>query len=575
MLKVKVQIISALILIFCNGGFAQAPVAYEETNFVSPLGIDLVLAGNFAEMRSNHFHTGLDIKTNGREGYKIYAIDSGYISRINISHWGYGNALYITHSNGYTSVYAHLSTFPEKVLDYIRKKQFSKESETIEVYPGKGDLPVSKSEVVAYSGNSGSSSAPHLHFEIRETESENPVNPLLFKFDIKDTRKPVLLDVKVYPLEGGLINGKRKEYNIDLSGENGNYKRQYDLPITFRGNVGLAVNTIDYLDGAGNQCGIYTIELIVDKDTIFKQKMEKLDFSTNRYINTHSDYLDYRINKQSYHKSFLSENNKLEIYDLIKNKGRISFQDTLVHEFKYIVKDVYGNASIASFSMKSEGEGKPELVTFEEGMIDASSRTLVSEDGFEAELPKYAVYEDLKYQYSQDKVSNSFAPLHQFHDDYTPIQKYFVLRLKTVGIPEGMEEKALVVEMSKNRKVAYAKGGEYKDGWVETEVRSFGDYTVKLDTVPPSITPVNISEGKSMGEQKDVVFKISDNLSGIEDYDIYIDGLWKLAFYNVKKGTLTLPLDDYNKIGKGNHELKIVIVDERKNVSMQVINFSR
>lgn len=327
------------------------------------------------------------------------------------------------------------------------------------------------------------------------------------------------------------------------------------------------------MNGAGNKCGIYTIELVVDSDTVFRQKLEKLDFSTNRYINAHSDYLGYRLNKQSYHKSFLTENNKLDIYEFIKNRGRIEFDDTLVHTFKYIVKDVYGNTSTASFTMKSEGLGESEDLENGDKLIDASSRSLVAEEGFEAELPKNAVYEDLKYQYKQSKVSNAFSPLHEFHDDYTPVQEYFVLRLKSVGIPKGKEDKALIVEMSKNKKVAYAKGGSYKEGWVETKVRSFGDYTIKLDTVAPVVKPVNISDGKNMSNQPFVQFKIADNLSGVDDYDIYIDDQWKLSFYNVRKGTLTLPFDDYNNVSKGEHQLKVVVKDERNNSTAQTYQF--
>ena len=174
-------------------------VEYDKTDFVAPMHIPLILAGNFAELRSNHFHTGLDIKTKGSEGYRIYAIDSGYVSRINISHWGYGRALYITHLNGYTSVYAHLSRFPDKIEKYLRKKQFEMETETITIYPDSLDLLVSKEEIVAYSGNSGSSGGPHLHFEIRETETEKAVNPLLFGFDVKDDIRPTVSNIKLYP----------------------------------------------------------------------------------------------------------------------------------------------------------------------------------------------------------------------------------------------------------------------------------------------------------------------------------------------------------------------------------------
>ena len=319
-------------------------------NLYAPLHIPLILSGNFAELRSNHFHTGLDIKTKGSEGYRIYAVDSGFVSRINISHWGYGKAIYVTHPNGYTSVYAHLSRFPDKIEKYLRKKQFENETETITVYPDSSDLLVSKEEIIAYSGNSGSSGGPHLHFEIRETETENAVNPLLFGFDVKDDIRPTVSNIKIYPLENGFINGKDIAKVYPTVGTSGEYRLKDNPIIEVDGEIGLGVHTIDKLNGAGNKCGIYTIELFVDGSRVFRQTMEKIDFFTNRYINAHKDYNEYHLKKRSFHKSFVSENNKLELYDGLINKGKLSFEDDTIHQLKYVIKDTYGNTSNCKFS---------------------------------------------------------------------------------------------------------------------------------------------------------------------------------------------------------------------------------
>lgn len=555
----------------------MAQVSYDQTDFRAPLNIDLLLAGNFAELRSNHFHTGLDIKTKGVEGYRIYAIDLGYISRINISHYGYGKAMYVTHPNGYTSVYAHLSRFPDEIEKYVRKKQFSKESETLEIYPSSNDLVVSKGDVIAYSGNSGSSSAPHLHFEIRETDTERPVNPLLFGFDIKDDRKPVLSDIKLYPLNGGIISEDSSNLNIELSGSNGNYYPKNKSTVKVLGEFGVAINTVDYLNGASNKCGIYTIELKVDSTIVFKQKMEKLNFSTNRYINTQSDYLAYRYGKQSYHKSFVGDNNKLDIYKVLLDKGHISFTDTLEHKLTYTVKDVYGNTSTVAIKVKTEN---PEYATDYlnsrgDDLIKAKENNIVEKEGFVAILPRNTVYEDLKIDYATTSMKYSKSDLHQFHNDSIPIHKYFVLKLKTKGLNEKYKDKAVVVEVSKNKHRLYAKGGKYEDGWIETKVRSFGDYAVRVDSVAPKVQPINISDGKYMANLSNIQFKISDNLSGIDFYAVYVDDQWKLANYNTKKGTLIVPFDDYNDIEKGKHSLRIVVRDERRNQTTKTYSFTK
>lgn len=551
--------------IYVTSIFGQIP--YKETNFRAPLNIPLVLAGNFAELRSNHFHTGLDIKTNHKEGYRIYAIDSGYVSRINISHWGYGKAIYVTHPNGYTSVYAHLKSFPKKIEKFLRKKQFEAEKETIDIQLSPMDLPVKKGEIIALSGNSGSSSAPHLHFEIRETLSEFPVNPLLFGFDIKDNIKPSIFNIKVYPINGS-INKSFNEKVYATTGSNGKYQLKDNPTILVNGEIGFGVHTIDRLNAASNKCGIYTIQLEVDNRIVYKQEMKKLNFSTNRYINAHKDYYEYRKRKRSFHKSFKADNNELKIYsDLNSNNGIIKFLTDTSHNLKYTIKDTYGNTSTLEFKIKSTS--KEVIKPIKKTNAKALSEYKVEKEGFKVIMEEKSLYENTNIKYKTDKTLYSSASLHKFGNGEVPLQKYFVMKIKTQGISQGKEKKAVIVKISDDKRRASSKGGTYKDGWVETKVRDFGNYTVKIDSVAPIVTPINITKNKTITAQKNIQFKISDNLSGIKVYKVYIDKQFKLTNYIPKKRTLTLHFNQYNKIEKGKHNLRVIVIDERGNSTIK------
>ena len=568
-----------LLVVVCLLTFQQyyTQVEYDKTQFISPLHIPLILSGNFAELRSNHFHTGLDIKTKGSEGYRIYAVDSGFVSRINISHWGYGKAIYVTHPNGYTSVYAHLSRFPNKIEKYLRKKQFENETETITVYPDSLDLLISKEEIIAYSGNSGSSGGPHLHFEIRETETENAVNPLLFGFDVKDDIRPTVSNIKIYPLENGFINGKDIAKVYPTVGTLGEYRLKDNPVIEVDGEIGVGVHTIDKLNGAGNKCGIYTIELFVDGSRVFRQTMEKIDFFTNRYINAHKDYNEYHLKKRSFHKSYVSDNNKLELYDGLINKGKLNFKDDTVHQLKYVIKDTYGNTSNVNFQLKSNTKMEKTIsqVLSLGDTINVAEDVAIEKVGFKAYLPENSVYNDLRAQYKEAVMSKTASSLHQFGNSQIPVQHYFIMKIKTQNIAKNMEKKAVIVSVSSDKRKVYAKGGEYKNGWIETKVRAFGNYAVKIDSVAPAVTAVNISEGKNLSSAKNIQFKISDNLSGIETYDSFVDGNWVFGKYVPKLGTYTIPFDTYNNISKGKHLLKVLVKDERGNETIKEYNFIR
>lgn len=227
---------SALLLLFAP--ILHAQEKYPKEVFQSPLEIPLVLAGTFGELRSNHFHSGIDIKTQQREGLPVLAVADGTVTRIVVSHWGYGKALYVAHPNGYTSVYGHLKKFGPEIEEYVKKVQYAKQSYEVEIFPDYGELKVSQGTTVAFSGNTGGSSGPHLHFEIRSSVNEKPTNPLLYGYDVRDATDPTLLGLYAYPLsKDALINQSEEKIQI-------NYTKQADgsflaEKVTASGSIGF------------------------------------------------------------------------------------------------------------------------------------------------------------------------------------------------------------------------------------------------------------------------------------------------------------------------------------------------
>jgi murein DD-endopeptidase MepM/ murein hydrolase activator NlpD len=573
--SMKKKYLLTLIVLFVKlNCFSQDSI--PKNYFQPPLKIPLYLAGNFGELRSNHFHSGLDIKTQGRTGLKVYAAADGFVSRIKISPWGYGKTIYIDHPNGYTTVYAHLQKCKGNISKIVKQYQYETESWEIDWYPSDTLMKVKKDDIIALSGNTGGSGGPHLHFEIRETESEFPVNPLLFGFPIKDNIKPLIRSITLTPLnDTSYVNNKRKTQRFLVIGAAGSYKLKQATPIHAYGEIGIGIETIDKLNGNGNRNGIYSIELSKNTTTIYKSEMEKFSFDESRALNSLIDYELFLTKKIRFQRSFIEPNNQLKIYTKEKNNGIVHFSKNDKLAFKYIVKDSYKNSSTISFSVI--GNYNKKLVS---NVLKASVDTIFSYNDsnyFENQnitlgIPKDALYKDLALQYHiADTLKGAITPTYFIHNDFTPLHKPISISIKVGRLSEYLRTKALIVHFDRRKKY-YSKGGTWRNNFITAKSKAFGGFAVMIDTIPPKITPTNIFEHKNMAGNSTITVKIADNLSGIKSYRGTIDDKWVLMEYEAKKSKLFYTFDN---LPKGKHNFELTLTDGVGNKSTVSIPFTR
>ena len=540
---------------------------YPKDYFQNPLDIPLILSGTFGELRSNHFHSGLDIKTQGRQGLKVLAVAEGYVSRIKVQQYGYGKAIYVTHPNGFTSVYGHLSKFNDEIEAYVKEIQYKKENyETGNLFPKKDKFILKKGEIIAYSGDTGGSGGPHLHFEIRNTKTEHVINPMFFGIDIPDSKSPTIQSLQVYPLSlDARINQQYNSFKVAVKSlGKGKYTTKR---ISASGTIGLGINVFDRLNKAINKNGIFSLEMLVNGKRHYYHDVETFSFAESKYLNLLIDYEYFKKYRSRIQKTFKVDKNKLSIYDDLIDNGKIIVKNGLNYSIEIIAKDFAGNSS----SLKIPIVGKESNAIFKKQKdttaykIIAANFQRFTKENITVAFPKNTFYDDV---FLDIKVNKGIAKI---HTPTIPLDKSYTLTFDVSKYSEAKKEQLYIANVEYSKYPRYVSTKK-KDSTFYTTTKTLGKYTLKTDNQKPKAELLYIKNNQWISKSKTINVKISDIGSGVNSWRATIDGKWILMQYNHKKKILTYNFSDKKLVGS-KHIFKIVVSDNVGNTTERSISF--
>ncbi len=540
---------------------------YPKDFFSLPLEIPMELSGNFGELRPNHFHAGFDFKTNQREGLNVHASGDGYVSRIKIATAGYGKAIYITHPNGFTTVYGHLQKAIGPIQDKIIELQYLNKSYEIEAFFKPNELPVKKGEIIAISGNTGGSEGPHLHFEFRDNKTEKIINPLFFGFDLKDTKKPIVSSILVYPIDANSTANQSKipvTLNLSLQ-KDGTYISE---KVVATGRIGFGINTSDWDDVSYNANGTYKTQLISNGTPIFGYEYDQMVFDEARYVNAFVDYYRYKKTHQRVQKLFMKyaynwsniyQNVDNGIYNVIPNFNGVQ---------RIEVSDFFQNKTIINIPVQYSNQPATVLNSskttkyFVKSNVDAN----FEKDNFSVSFPAGTFYDDF---YLNFEVKNNILFL---HDDTVPAHSNFTITAEdTVSTEE--DKKKMFLASFNGKKWTY-NTTKLVGNTFSCRSKTLGQFTLMKDTVAPKINISKSIEGKWITGQKGLSFTISDDLSGIKTYNGYLNDVWVLFEYESKLNKITHIFKD-NLLLEGANKLKLIVTDNVGNSTIFETQFNR
>ena len=551
--------------------FLYASIINSQNSGDYPLEIPIILSGTFGELRPNHFHAGIDIKTKGTEGFKVYSIGDGYVSRIQITHGGYGKALYIKHDNGQSSVYAHLQKFSPKIEKIVKEIQYSKESYTFRTYPSKDEIRISEKELIGFSGNTGRSFGPHLHYELRD-ELDRPINPMAFKnYSVRDTIPPVVLGLYYKLIPENSISGSNSSFNeLKLKKISNNLFISDTLKTS--GPVGFGINSFDRMNNTWNKTGLSNIKTNIDGDEIFDMDLNSFSYEEWRHINTFIDYPYYKNKKITIQKLFIEEFNPLDMYKRSLGDGVVKINETNV-TYLYSIKLFDFNKNQSEILVPIQWVKQNDLSNRE---LDFDNMFKLNKDStYNFKFPEAKVSVE-KNSFYTDKIIQIFEEKNLLHidKDSIPLLKEITIKMDVSRYSDSIRNKTYIGRIGENKKSSFVSSKK-EDNYVIAKVNNLGDFMIKVDSIKPNISIIDISDNQWISNRKNLSIKISDNESGINNYRGTINDKWILLEYNPMKGILKYDFNDNVNRDDTKNILEVKIEDNVGNVKELTKTFYR
>ncbi len=540
---------------------ARQRATAEQADLRVPLDIPLLLSGNFGELRSNHFHSGLDFKTQGQTGLPVYCAADGYVSRVLVSPWGFGRAVYVTHPElGLVTVYGHLQSFATRIDNPTRDRQYAQETFSIDIEYNPGEIPVRRGELLGRSGNAGSSGGPHLHMDVRDAATGHALDPLEYygKY-LKDNVAPEVRAIALYPREG-VVGGQQKP-----AFHSGPHLKD---SFTAWGRVVPGIKAYDKMTGTTNIYGIKRMTFLVDGDTIYRRVIDEFDFDSSRAVNTLVEYGDVVRDKSWNMITEQPDSRPLEGMVTTRGDGSLMIDEERDYKCEFILEDHYGNRTRVPFTIV----GKRSRIPVPEGdgrLLSFDRRYIIDEEGAIVDIPSGSLYRD--HLFTLNRVDpapdGTYAALYEIGSPEEPLARNI-----SISIPVDND---VIADKRKYCMVRYtglkpsAVESTYRDGRMEAGVNRFGNYSVMVDSVAPKVVP---QQPEKWAQRGAVSYKISDNLSGIATYRGEIDGKWALMELDGKTGTLSFKIDR-KRWGSGRHKIVLTVTDACGNTTTSTRTF--